>query len=463
MRRRCLSRLQQVRRPRVPRTRFAVGGLVGGLAACLLAGSAAAQLGEEWEDRPGLLSEDGDWKSRLGALGIALDLSYTGDFVSNTRGGVARKSTYLGTVDLTAAWDMEALLERELGVLFVYGSWNHGGRPSTFVGDVQATDNIDAPDAIRLFEAWWQQTLLDDRGSLLVGLYDVNSEFYAIDSAELFLNGSFGMGGELGNTGLAGPSTFPVAGLGGRFKVEPVRGLELQVAAVEGAPGDPRRPTATSLDLESDEGAFVIAQLSFDRYASSQDDESDDVVRPLQRRRLGRVWADRPKWVRVAVGSWMYTAKQPHVARVDGLGDPIRSRGHPGLYVTFDYEADHLAIKPGVGMSLFAQLGFADGDVGQFAGYTGGGATFVGLLPGRDDDESGAAIAAAYNGDAFRDAARASGREPAVAEIALEWTYRAVLARWLSIQGDLQYVVNPGGLRDRPDAVVVGLRWVVEL
>lgn len=436
--------------------------IVCGLA-WLLGSPAFAQLDPAWEERPGLLSEDEGWQHRLGTYGIALDLSYTGDFIANTRGGVARKNAYLGTLDATLAWDMATLLERDLGVLFVYALWNHGGSPSAFVGDVQATDNIEAPDSVRLFEAWWQHTLMDDRASLLVGLYDVNSEFYAIDSAEIFLNGSFGMGGELGNTGRSGPSTFPVAGWGGRFKVEPVRGVELQVAAVEGAPGDPRRPTATSLDFEDDEGAFVIAEVSFDRYASSADDEKQDVARPLQRRRLGRVWADRPKWVRLAVGSWMYTAKQPHVSRVDGLGDPIRARGHPGLYVTVDYEADHLAIQHGVGMSLFAQLGFADGDVGQFAGYTGGGVTFVGLLPWRDEDESGVAVAAAYNGDAFRDAARADGREPAVAEIAVEWTYRAVLARWFSLQGDVQYVVNPGGLRDRPDAVVAGLRWVVEL
>ena len=89
--------------------------------------------------------------------------------------------------------------------------------------------------------------------------------------------------------------------------------------------------------------------------------------------------------------------------------------------------------------------------------------TFVGLLPWRRDDDSGIGVAAAFNGDAFRDAARADGREPAVAEIAIEATHRVHLAEWLSIQGDVQYVVNPGGVRDRPDAVVLGLRWVLAL
>ena len=429
----------------------------------LLGSTAAAQVDSDGIGRPALSSEGGGWQGNLDRLGIAIDLSYTGDFVANTRGGNARKRTYLGTLDATLAWDMQALFERDLGVLFVYGLWNHGGRPSDFVGDVQATDNIEAPDAVRLFEAWWQRTFLDERMSLLVGLYDVNSEFYAIDSAELFLNGSFGMGGELGNTGRSGPSTFPVAGWGARLKAEPTRGFELQVAVMEGAPGDPRRPTATSLDFDHDEGAFVIAEIAHHRFTSTADDEEDDITRPLQRRRLGRAWADRPKWLRVGLGTWLYTAKQPHVSRSDGMGDPIQSRGHPGLYLTADYEADHLWRDRDTSMSLFVQLGFADGDVGQFAGYSGAGATFVGLVPGRARDESGVAIAAAFNGDAFRDTARAAGNEPAVAEIVLEWTHRIAFTEWFSLQGDVQYVVNPGGVRDRPDAVVLGLRWVVGL
>ena len=166
-----------------------------------------------WLDRSHALSGLGDWREALARHGVELDLSYTGDVVANTHGGEARKTEYLGTIDLTLAWDSDAWFERDFGTFFVYGLWNHGGQPSRAVGDVQATDNIEAPDAIRLFEAWWQKTLLA-RTSLLVGLYDVNSEFYAIDSAELFLNGSFGMGGELGNSGITGPGTFPVAGWG---------------------------------------------------------------------------------------------------------------------------------------------------------------------------------------------------------------------------------------------------------
>jgi porin len=72
-------------------------------------------------------------------------------------------------------------------------------------------------------------------------------------------------------------------------------------------------------------------------------------------------------------------------------------------------------------------------------------------------------VAAAFNGDAFENASRGRGESPAESEVALEWTYRAGVTEWLSLQGDLQYIVNPGGLRDRPDAIVAGFRFVVDL
>lgn len=43
-------------------------------------------------------------------------------------------------------------------------------------------------------------------------------------------------------------------------------------------------------------------------------------------------------------------------------------------------------------------------------------------------------------------------------ELVVEAVYNAVLTPWLSVQPDLQYVVNPGGDAQLDDAVVVGLR-----
>jgi len=216
------------------------------LASGIAAGGASGETGSDAPSavgdllsRPSLLPDPDGRRARLAEKGLAFEAVYTADWLANVRGGVARKRGFLGNLDATLTWQTEPSLGRDLGTFFLYGLWNHGERPSRWIGDLQVVDNIEAPDSAKLFEAWWQRALLDGRASILLGLYDVNSEFYAIDSAEIFVHSSFGMGAALGASGVNGPSTFPTAGLGARLKVEPIEGFEFQAAVVEGPVADP--------------------------------------------------------------------------------------------------------------------------------------------------------------------------------------------------------------------------------
>lgn len=88
---------------------------------------------------------------------------------------------------------------------------------------------------------------------------------------------------------------------------------------------------------------------------------------------------------------------------------------------------------------------------------------YRGLIPFRPADEPGLATAIAYNGSGFDVASRLQGARPAFGEATLELTYRALPIHWPSVQADLLYVIHPDGLPSRPDAVVAGLRFTVEL
>jgi len=69
-----------------------------------------------------------------------------------------------------------------VGTFFLYGLANHGHDASDDAGDAQGVDNIAAPQTIKLYEAWWQRAFLSDHISLLLGIYDLNSEFDAIET-----------------------------------------------------------------------------------------------------------------------------------------------------------------------------------------------------------------------------------------------------------------------------------------
>ena len=111
----------------------------------------------------------------------AIDLSivYTFDIWHNQTGGIRRGTRYLDNFDLTARIDAERALGWRGATLFAYGLYNNGvGMSRSLVGNFQDSSNIETEvRAARLYEAWIEQKFAGGKGSLKLGLYDLNSEF----------------------------------------------------------------------------------------------------------------------------------------------------------------------------------------------------------------------------------------------------------------------------------------------
>ena len=88
-----------------------------------------------------------------------------------------------------------------------------------YVGELQARSNIEGVSTRRLYEIWADYSCSAKiSNSVRFGLYDFNTEFNALDAAALFINSSHGIGPDVSQTGLHGPSIFPVTGLALRVK-----------------------------------------------------------------------------------------------------------------------------------------------------------------------------------------------------------------------------------------------------
>jgi porin len=439
------------------------------IVAIVCSGTNATTIGELLE-RPYLSDDWGGLRGDLDERGLNLEAVYTGDVFANVDGGVRRKAEYLDNLDLTLTCRTQELTGVDAGTIFLYGLSDQGGNPSSNVGDAQGVDNIEAPDAIKLYEAWWQKTMLSDKLSILIGLYDLNSEFDVVETAALFINSSFGIGAAFGHSGLNGPSIFPTTSLGARLKTEIVPRLVVQTAVLDGVPGDPDHPSRTEVKVRDGDGVLVATEIAY-TWAHEEDNaaaEGSHMARRQRRRRIGRGWGTLPYTLKLALGTWLYTTRLPVLDEVDAQGNPVERRGHPGVYLLADYDVTGQGPFIARGLSLFADIGLADGDVEQFAGYAGGGFVYTGLIPARPADRMGFGVAAARNSDAFKRAKSAAGFDVADFEIALEWTYHASLAPWLAIQPDVQYVIHPSaatgmasGSARLDNALVLGLRYEV--
>ncbi len=183
----------------------------------------------------------GDWNGLRTSFvnnGICLDAIYTGEVLSNLQGGIRHGSSYLDVIDLMLDITFDRVVPWKGTSVYLDILGTHGSDPCDCVGDFQGVSNIAAQNTWKIYEAWMQQNFLDEKLSLLCGIYDVNSEFDVLETAGLFLNSSFGMGAEFAQSGKNGPSTFPMTGLAVRMKTQFSEHLCFQFAILDGVPDE---------------------------------------------------------------------------------------------------------------------------------------------------------------------------------------------------------------------------------
>jgi porin len=382
---------------------------------------------------------------------IIATFSYTSEVVGDVAGGVRRGARALGLAGAQLSLGLRRLVGWPGARVFFLVLDTHGGAPSDLAGDLQGVSNLEAPSDVRLEEAWLQPNLLGNRLSWLVGRYDLNAEFYRLQSGGLFVNSSFGIGPELAQSGVAGPSIFPSTAVGTRVEVKPSPNVVWRAAVLDGVPVD--RPKGEIHLFAPGDGALLVGEVALLA-------RPDTMSLPRQRRfKIGRGLV-RPYAGKLALGGWYYTARFPDLVEMFPSGEPVRHRGSAGAYLIGDGTVwSARRGRPGP-FTAFAQLGLGDGRVNQIGGYLGGGFTLVAPFAGRSQDELGLAAAAALNGSHFEQAQMAAGA-PAAGETTLELTYLAQLGVWLTLQPDIQYVIHPGGTRGVRNAVVPGLRIAV--
>ncbi len=356
--------------------------------------------------------------------GIEFGLIYKGELSSVMSGGLNQHSSHLENLDVRLNLDLNKIAGLKGASVFIYGLGNRGANdtstPMTNVGDIQGTSNIETGSSqFILYEAWYQQMFFEDKVSILLGLHDLNSEFYAADSAGIFFNSSFGVGKDLSQTGANGPSIFPVTSTAVRLKVEPSENFYIQTAVFNGQSGDPNDSQATHIRGFGDDGLLTITETG-----------------------VLNVGGRNSKY---ALGMWSYDKT------FEAIGDPSKQVSSKGAYGVADLEL----IKD---LSVFFKYGRASTESNDVGACLAAGLQWKHIFSDSWHDRFGLGVAQAYFGKEYLADQEAAGVNTSDVETALELTYRFEVTPWLALQPDFQYVITPSGNRDIPDAQVGTLR-----
>ncbi len=404
------------------------------------------------------------WKD----AGITFKLHEQSEIWANLTGGGRQGFSYNGLTTATLDVDLAKLAGWQ-GAEFLVSAFDvHGHGPTrSLVGNQQIVSNLEATPSLKLYDFWLDQTLLDKKLSLRLGQEGVNDEMMTTAYGGLFLNSSFGFPGMPAAVLPSGGPNYPLATPFARAQLKPDDQWTLVGAVFNGdpappGPGDPQIRDRNGTAFRLDDHALAVAEAWY-----SPDPQAPEELPTTYK-----------------LGVW-YASSHFADQRVDTAGlrlaNPASSglaRAHAGDWAIYGSIDQMIWRRPGTkdqGIGVFLQVmgGPADRNLSNL--FVEAGMNWRAPFERRPQDVFG--LAFAYLG--ISPAARAFSRDLMVFgragfpydsnETVVEATYQAPVTDWLTLQPDIQLVINPGAGIPGPfartplaDAVEIGVRATVK-
>lgn len=351
-----------------------------------------------------------------------LRLQYTGEAWHND-GGKKTGNDYMSNYLAILKIDTEKAFGWTGGRIVVSTFYNQGeSLNEVYTGAFQAPSrpiDVNAPSLLRLYEAYYNQTF--GNTEVRVGVMDIQTMFGASRPMDVFFNMAFAWTQTLdisGRTGLNGPSTYPNTSFGGRVKHSFSDQWAVSLAVVNGqadgkSPGPGIPPQTNDIEFSDATGALVIGQVDYT---------------PIAR-------------TKIMAGYWQYTGLLNSYNRLPN-GQQIAGRGSNGAYIG---GATRLYTVNGArGLDGFVNFGVAESKINLVDRSVNAGLTWTGLFDARPTDKLGVGVGMIHNTEPLQKVLLASRQYGGkTTETAYELTYRATLTDWLTVQPNIQYIVNP--------------------
>jgi porin len=383
-------------------------------------------------DGPTLTSDWSLVRTNLEENGVNLQGLYTAEVFRRVRGGLGTRNphAYFGSFDATLDVDTKGLGAYEGGVLNLRFKHLHGsGMTAEHIGSFQTLSTLDTQPRSTHVEFWYRQEFFDGKFALKIGRQEGNVDFAASTFSASLLNNSFGV---LPTLRL---HTFPNWALGAAIFARPTDWLTLKYGLFDGAP-DAKEPLGGAGFFRGKNGRFAIGEV-----------QVKDPIIPSKLKGM------------LHIGGWYHTKNTPELptSPSDSTSDFAVLTHNRGVYGILDqqvYQSDGGNYRE---VGLFLQAGWVPQDRNEARFYGGGGLAMTGLIPGRTEDVATLGVGHVEFSSSVQ---RLTQRHR---ETVLEIAYHLRLLGFWSIKPDFQYIRQPNGDQNTPDALVVGLQSTATL
>jgi porin len=381
---------------------------------------------EAWAARPYATGSWFSFRDRLSQFGITPTVTYVADLLGNPVGGRRQSVAYAGQLNADASVDLDKLAGLTGLTFDISGNWASGTDLSTDdIGNFFLVGQAFAGDRVRLYTLYLDQSLLDGRLDVKVGRFAPGDDFLSWPQYTFLVNIALNPAVYATQINVPGFTASPIGTWGARVRAKPVDSFTTTAGIYY---SDPARDLVNTGGTDfgfsgSSTGYLAIVEFA---YLSNQEARGTGLPGTL---RVGGYY-----------DSNLYPTFRDRA---------VKHRGNWGLYLLFDQVVYHEGSPgSGQGLALFgAFVAAPDQSINTMPFFAAAGAVYRGIWPGRDKDTlAGAAYCGAFSRDL-----RGQG-----SETVLELTYTLALAPWLTVQPDLQYVINPSGRSAAKNALVIG-------
>lgn len=417
---------------------------------------------EEWWNGDVML---GDWwgiRNGFEDAGVEFSLTYTNNIAGNPVGGKSQGFTYTDNIGFGATFNLEKLVGWQGAALTVSGLNRSGSSLSQDnIGNQFTVQQVFGGQTAMFYALYIEQRMFDDKITLKLGRFATGDDFASSPLYWYYMNNGID-----GN-----PQALPV---------------NTQFSAYPWAVWAARVRADISEEFNAMAGVYQVSTRVFDREYHGMDwsIRPDDGVLMIGQVGWTPEFFKRPVTTPAAAApaaNGKSTVDQKSFKSVSAVPEMAGLPGHywMGAYYSpwqfqqfgsdetagnsygFYWHADQMVFQesPGSlqGLTLWtASVLSPQQNIAKLPFQLNAGAVYAGLVPGRDAD---ATMLGFVYGKFSRDFARSVDVDGAgfpEYEIVLEAGHRFQINQFLYAQPNLQWVINPGGTGNIPNALVLG-------
>ena len=416
----------------------------------------------EWFDGNALT---GDWwgvRNFLDDSGVELSASYTNNIAGNPVGGMTQSFAYADNFSFGMQLDFEKLIKWQGLTLTVSALDRNGSNLSARnIGNQFTVQQVYGTETVVFYALVLEQRLLEDKLGIKLGRFSTGDDFASSPLYWLYMNNGIDGNPQALPVNTAFTS-YPASVWGARLRVDPSPEWFAMGGIYQATSLNLYRDHGLDWSINNSDGVLMIGQVGwtpeFFKKPAAASKPSDGkslaegkTVRPVSPD-AGMQGLPGHYWFGAYYSPWQFAQ----------FGSTETASNSYGFY----WHADQMVWQeePGSDQGLTLWSAFVlspQQNISKLPFQVNSGIVYKGLAPTRDNDVTMLGFVYGNFSDDYAGTVAATGAGTPSYEIALEAGYRIQVTKFAYIQPNVQWIINPGGTGNIPNALVLGAQMNV--